>query len=290
MDLLLACKIFTVCALFLFLYYVHFIIQGWSFGSAFPYTLIIQRHPHGVIPDALDVPIPSSFSSKWFDDWFANYSQHAAGIDRWTGYFRAYTHHFHHYRGHPVHFLEIGVQSGGSINMWRDYFGAGLMYYGLDIDQRCRRFTRENVTIFIGDQGNADTLRNFSRQWPPFDIILDDGGHSTQQQLVSFEILFPLVKMGGVYVIEDLHTSYWKEYGGSSERHADTMIERTKMWIDVLNLQHNRNAAFRNNSQNSELHGLMDSLHFYDSMVFIVKNTVLPSNRLRKGGRWIGRK
>jgi len=82
--------------------------------------------------------------------------------------------------------VEIEVQSGGSTYMWQDYFGKGLDYYGLDINPNCKQFARPGITILMVDQSNATQLRDVIRQVPIPDIVLDDGGHSMDQQISMY--------------------------------------------------------------------------------------------------------
>ncbi|CAH1783053.1 unnamed protein product, partial [Owenia fusiformis] len=108
--------------------------------------------------------------------------------------------------------LEIGVRNGGSLKMWRDYFGPGVQIYGLDIDAKAKRFENklDRVKIIIGDQGNASFWTEALKTLPKFDIVIDDGGHTMNQLKVTFEHLYNHVKPnGGVYLVEDVHTAYY---------------------------------------------------------------------------------
>ena len=93
--------------------------------------------------------------------------------------------YFNRFRGKPVRFLEIGVQSGGTINLWKHYFGNQLDYYGTDINFLCKEMfdSMANVTITIGDQANSSFWAEFLADQDPFDIVVDDGGHSMKQQM-----------------------------------------------------------------------------------------------------------
>jgi len=104
--------------------------------------------------------------------------------------------------------LEIGVSWGSSIKMWDDFFDKGVIIYGIDINEE--RFKRSNIEsnnikIFIGDQSDKKFLQQFSSE--NFDLIIDDGSHRMSHQQISLKILFKFLRDGGVYVIEDLHTS-----------------------------------------------------------------------------------
>lgn len=117
-----------------------------------------------------------------------------------------YDHFFLPLRGEPIRILEIGIDQGGSLLMWADYFPKGRIF-GIDIEDRSSMET-DRTRTFVADQAKRDQLGAFLAKYPgPYDIILDDGGHSMEQQQVSLGFLFAHVRPGGYYVIEDVHTS-----------------------------------------------------------------------------------
>jgi hypothetical protein len=128
---------------------------------------------------------------------------------------------------------------------------------------------------------------------PPVDILIDDGGHTMKQQKVTFEELFGHIKENGVYVCEDLHTSYHLSYGGGFRR-MGTFIEKSKKFVDYLNAYHSREPLLKVNSFTKSVH----SLHYYDSILVIEKmkrdkpfdeSTGKPSYDLAKSGKISGR-
>lgn len=130
------------------------------------------------------------------------------GIFKWRHYFEIYDRHFNRFRGREVNVLEIGVYSGGSLEMWRDYFGAQSHIYGVDIQPKCKAYEASSITISVGDQSDRDFWKRFKATTPPLDIVIDDGGHQPEQQVISFEELFPVLRPGGLYVCEDLGGSF----------------------------------------------------------------------------------
>ncbi len=107
--------------------------------------------------------------------------------------------------------LEIGVLKGASLRTWRDYFPNALIY-GIDIEDTAS-VDDARIRTFVADQGDREQLRRFiDAHGGDFDVILDDGGHTMEQQQVSFGYLFKHVKAGGLYVIEDVHTSIYAVY------------------------------------------------------------------------------
>jgi Methyltransferase domain len=136
---------------------------------------------------------------------FFNARTEGRGIWKWDHYFDAYHRHFARFRGEEVHILEIGIYSGGSLEMWHDYFGPRCHVYGVDVEEACRRYEDEQTTVFIGDQADRAFWRRFRSAVPVLDIVVDDGGHQTDQQANSVEELLPHLRPGGVYVVEDHH-------------------------------------------------------------------------------------
>lgn len=188
-------------------------------------------------------------------------------LHKWLHYFEIYNHHFSRYRGKPVNILEIGVFHGGSIQLWKDYFGPQARIYGVDIDPRCKQFEEENVRILIGDQGDREFLRRVTREIPRPDILIDDGGHLMHQQIATFEELYAFVVDDGIYLCEDLHTSYWPEWGGGVRR-PGTFMEFAKQLIDTLHGFYSKDPArFSPSSVTRSAH----SLHFYDSILVLEK-------------------
>ena len=158
-------------------------------------------------------------------------------IHKWSHYFDVYDRHFHRFRDQEIVILEIGVSQGGSLQMWKDYFGPKAKIYGIDIDPACKSLEEDNIEIFIGSQSDRDFLRLVKKQIPKVDILIDDGGHTMTQQIVSFEELFDHVQDKGVYLCEDMHTSYWIKFGGGYRR-SGSFIEYSKNFVDYINAWH----------------------------------------------------
>src|SRR5262249_5273220 len=100
------------------------------------------------------------------------------GIWKWQHYFEVYDRFFRPFRGRPVHILEIGIYSRGSLELWRDYFGPEARIYGVDIQPECKVYESTGASIFIGDQADRDFWTDFKRDVPQLDIVIDDGGHT----------------------------------------------------------------------------------------------------------------
>lgn len=145
-------------------------------------------------------------------------------LHKWHHYFDIYERHLSRFRGATFRFLEIGVFRGGSLRMWREYFGAQAMIVGLDRDPSCARFDGEFGHVRIGDQADPAFLRAVLAEFGPFQAVLDDGGHTAQQQITTFEVLYPELDDNGVYLCEDTHTSYWKKFQDSTEFKSFTQL------------------------------------------------------------------
>jgi hypothetical protein len=141
----------------------------------------------------------SSDLQKYFDS-----GTLGGGIWKWKHYCDIYDRHFCRFRGQEVHVLEIGVYRGESLKMWREYFGPKAHIYGVDIDKNCLAHEDNNIKIFIGDQADRRFWREFRRKVPTLDIVIDDGGHQPEQQIVSVEELLPFLRSNGIYVCEDV--------------------------------------------------------------------------------------
>lgn len=187
-------------------------------------------------------------------------------IHKWMHYFEIYDRYFKTYRGKDVVILEIGVSQGGSLQMWKECFGDRAKIYGIDVDPRCKSLEEENIKIFIGSQSDNDFLEEIKTQISPIDILIDDGGHTMRQQIVSFEELYDHVKEQGIYLCEDVMTSYWITYGGGYKRQC-TFIEYCKSLIDQLHAYNSQ----QNSLKVSGFTKSTTSIHFYDGIVVFEK-------------------
>lgn len=200
-------------------------------------------------------------------------------IDKYTHYFDIYERHLSRYRNQAVHFVEIGVFQGGSLQMWKHYFGPKAHIYGVDINPECKKFEENQIQVFIGDQADRHFLRELRAKLPRIDIVLDDGGHLMHQQIATFEVLYPAIAEDGVYLCEDLHTSYFGDCGGGF-RSRGTFIEYSKYFIDYLNGWHFR---FSGSPAIERFARSTYSLNYYDSMLVIEKRQVPGCERKTTG-------
>jgi hypothetical protein len=193
-------------------------------------------------------------------------------IIKYKEYLDVYANHFNRFIGrHPL-ILEIGIHKGGSLEMWNFFFDGNCKIYGIDNSERCKQIPYlkklKNVEVHIGDQEDPKFWESFKDKVPKFDIIIDDGGHTSKQQIVTFECMYDHMKDDGVYLCEDVHTSYWKEFGGGLEKEI-SFVNYTKTYIDKLNAGHWRKDDVRHGKKNGDLAFTRktNSIHYYDSIV-----------------------
>lgn len=200
-------------------------------------------------------------------------------LNKWEHYIEIYDNYFSKYRNTDFVFLEIGIAHGGSLEMWRKYFGEKATIIGVDVNPECKKFEQGNTKVFIGSQEDEVFLRNLKTQIPKVDILLDDGGHTMKQQIVTFNMLFDHIKDNGIYACEDLHTSYWRRYGGGYKRKG-TFIEFSKKMIDNLHAWHaEKDKSKMFNHITESVYGL----HFYDSILIAEKKPMKEPVNTFKG-------
>jgi hypothetical protein len=136
-----------------------------------------------------------------------------------------------------LNILEIGVLNGKSLKTWQEYYYKSNII-GIDINPDCEQYNdRDNrVHVEIGSQDDNVFLNDIMRKYGPFDMILDDGSHMNEHVIYSFEHLFESVKSGGIYVVEDVSTSYWSWYGGGLND-PKSMMEYFKRLADDVNFR-----------------------------------------------------
>jgi hypothetical protein len=165
-----------------------------AFVDGVTYTRSIQA-PAG--PNAVEAPKAGPLTT-----YFDGYTE-GPGLWKWRHYFPIYERHFSRFVGREVYVLEVGVFSGGSLDMWRQYFGPKSTIYGVDIEPACVKYEREQVRVFIGDQADPKFWDEFLRQVSRIDVLIDDGGHEPRHQITTLKAVLPAISPGGVYLCED---------------------------------------------------------------------------------------
>ena len=213
--------------------------------------------PAYIVPFALDrAPDPGSKLARLF------FNHRGRTIHKWVHYLDLYERYL---AGRTaVTLLEIGVFKGGSLQLWREYFGPDATIYGIDIDPNCAGLADPPTQIRIGSQADPAFLRSVVAEMGRPNIVIDDGSHVAGHQKASFETLFPLLQPGGLYIIEDLHTSYWPGVHEGGYRRKGTAVELVKQLIDDLHgWWHNREGIVAKQD--------IAGIHVHDSIVVIEK-------------------
>jgi 23S rRNA U2552 (ribose-2'-O)-methylase RlmE/FtsJ len=192
---------------------------------------------------------------------------------KWKKYFEVYEEFFQHFKNKDIIFVEIGVYNGGSLEIWKKYFGDKSRIIGIDVNPECKIFEKDGYEIFIGNQSDPKFWENFFKQIGKVDIILDDGGHTNLNQIITTANVLDKINDNGLLVIEDTHSSYIKEYNSNMKL---TFINLCKKIIDEINLD--GNYYFKK---------FIYSMHCFDKMIIfrINKNKCFPNEMIDNNGK-----
>lgn len=220
-----------------------------------------------------------------------------AHTDKWGGhrYAQHYDTHFRPFRNKKLTLLEIGVggyenpkYGGESLRMWKAYFPKAMIY-AIDIYEK-KAHEENRIKIFQGSQADADFLKLVCKKTGPLDIIVDDGSHINSHVLITFKTLFPFLKEGGIYVIEDVQTSYWSQMGGSNLggdgenfNNPNTTMGFFKGLTDGLNHME----FLKPDYQPSYFEKNIVSISFYHNLIFVYKGSNDEKSNLVENGAFL---
>lgn len=195
---------------------------------------------------------------------------------KYTNYFPIYDELFGNFQGTELTFVEVGVLHGGSLSMFRNFFGKNARIIGIDNNQAALQFSPD-FEIFIGDQSDPSFWDHFFKTVGPIDILLDDGGHKNVQQIQTVVSALPNVKDGGLIVIEDTHTSFMYEFGNPNKR---SFMNWATLKAQNLTKRH----YFVDKADN--LVSRVSSINFFDSFVSFHISTEIskPGTSINNGG------
>jgi hypothetical protein len=181
---------------------------------------------------------PPLLSSNPLEEYFDSHHT-GLGIWKWRHYFEIYHRHLSRFVGTDAHVLEVGIYSGGSLRMWREYFGERAHIYGVDIEPACKAYEGERARIFIGDQASREFWRKLKQDVPLLDILIDDGGHHHEQQIVTLEEILPHLRPGGIYICEDVHGQFnpFQSYVSGLAAHLNSFITTDGLVCDAASFQ-----------------------------------------------------
>lgn len=181
--------------------------------------------------------------------------------------------------------LEIGSAYGGSLIAWKSFFGDSSVVCGLDVAPKELNFHDPQIKIVVGSQTDETSLHAAVGTLPNLHLVIDDGSHVGRHQKRSFEFLWPKLAYGGLYIVEDLHTAFWKEYeGGIFRRRKSSFIDYAKR---LVNIQHSHYSSRRRNRfERSYICDSIFSISFFDSIV-VIRKEKMPDYRSKITNRAI---
>ena len=174
--------------------------------------------------------------------------------------------------------LELGVSHGGSLSMWRRWFGPEAVIFGIDINPRCARYDGINGQVRIGSQDDPVFLERVVDEMGGVDVVLDDGSHQMDHVRASFATLFPRLSVGGIYMVEDMHTAYMPKFGGGIEAETNIFRFASELVDDMHHWYHDAGPKDR------ERAAWVAGVHIHDSILVIDKQNV-HRPRFSKVGR-----
>ena len=197
-------------------------------------------------------------------------------------YFQVYEEMFNKYVGKKITFVEVGVLHGGSLFMWREYFGDKARIIGIDLNPKAKELEKDGFEIFTGSQSDKKFWESFFGKVGKIDIMLDDGGHGNDQQIISLSEAINNTNDDGTIVVEDIHTSYMKKFGNPSKY---SFLNYSKYLVDVINSRFLETNLKKNNDFRNKIY----SISYYESIVAIkvdskksIETTVLKNNENEK--------
>lgn len=216
--------------------------------------------------------------------------------DKWSLYLDEYNRLFEVYRDQPVRLLEIGIQNGGSLEIWSKFFSNAEKIVGCDNNPDCAQLLYDDpkIVVVVADANTDEAEQHVLENSSYFDLVIDDGSHHSSDVVRSFLRYFSHLSNGGLYVAEDLHCSYWQEFGGGLY-HPYSSMAFFKQLVDIVNHEHWGLAKTRCEllkNFNSKYNGALDeialahihSIEFINSMC-VIRKAQLIDNAL--GGRLI---
>lgn len=179
-------------------------------------------------------------------------------------YFHIYERHFARFRNAPLLMFEVGTGNGGSAEMWRRYFGPLSRIVTIDIEDKSH-LNSDQIYTRMGSQSDKDFLLSLTSEFGVPDIVFDDGSHIMNDVLATFEALYPLLRSGGIYLVEDMNSAYYPEYGGGL-RGSESFIERCKVLVDDMHAVHTNGELMQTAYGAGTL-----SVTFYDMVIVLEK-------------------
>ncbi len=188
-------------------------------------------------------------------------------------YFRVYEEILSKYKNKDITFVEIGVLNGGSLEIWKKFFGSNSRIIGIDLNPECKKFEKDGVEIFIGNQCDPSFWKAFFSKVGNVDVVLDDGGHTNLSQITTTVNTVNNINDGGMLIVEDTHTSYMTEFNNPSNY---SFINFSKKTIDDINFTFFKSKKFK-----FSLNQFIYSIQFYESFtIFNINRNLCSQNKM----------
>lgn len=213
--------------------------------------------------------------------------------DKWSSYLDTYDKIFEEFKYKPINIFEIGIQNGGSLETWGEYFKNAKNIIGCDVEPLCNllKFSDKRIKLIVNDIKAESTYKIINSWVDDLDIVIDDGSHQSIDILEAFGKYFPMLTPGGVYVVEDTHTLYWKDWNSELNNKFNAYIFFKKL-IDSINIQFwekemSLEEYYSDFFESGKLpffiqDGSIESIEFKNSMIIIRKAKVADRNGLGK--------
>ena len=200
---------------------------------------------------------------------------------KYKKYFDIYDELFKKFINKKITIVEIGILNGGSLFMWKNYFGKKAKIIGIDLNPKTKQLEKYGFKIFNGNQSNKHFWEKFFKKVRKLDIIIDDGGHTNEQQLLTTIYTVPHINNGGLLAIEDTHSSYLRRFQNPSKY---SFMNFSKKIIDDINYMYPNIGKF-----NFSLNKFIYSIQYFESIVCfkIDKKKCVLNKRLENNGKKI---
>ena len=204
---------------------------------------------------------------------------------KYRKYFEIYESLLKKYLNKKIIFVEIGVLNGGSLEMWKKFFGPRARIIGIDLNPECKNFEKKGIEIYIGDQSCPKFWQSFFNKVGKVDIVIDDGGHTNLQQIITTVEVIPNIKDNGMLIVEDTHSSYMREFSNPGSYSFITFVKKI---VDDINFKFNNLGSFK-----FSLNKYIYSVQTFESIIvfhvnqkktyknFFLENKKIHKNHLR---------
>ena len=182
---------------------------------------------------------------------------------KWNNYFEIYDSLFKRFKNRKITLVEVGIGNGGSLFMWRNYFGKKAKIVGIELNPEAKKLEKKGFKIFIGDQSNPDFWKNFYKKVGKIDILIDDGGHTNLQQITTLMESINHINYDGMIIVEDTHTSFMRDKGFKNPSKFSFINFSTSL---IENL-HRRNPMVK--KELNYFSKIINSIEYYDSITVI---------------------